>query len=331
LQEATKPIAQHWGQGPFHNWGRGPFGGKNGRNLTKGLQGVSKWVGDHPWEVVIGVAVIASGGYLIFAQGYVLSLTVEGVQVVTITAGTTSGVVVGGSLITGSAVAAAYMSATGNSYTPGGGTEGSDQTLEYHAQAPKGNNPQGSAQPIKNGPPHKSPTPQAPKSQAVSNAPPALPTNATVSQRFAYALNASQWVDANHPLSSATFDKDKLSPPEEQLVKAIIALGEIKDNDDDIAVRKQAEEMDDWSTLPKEELIHKMGEELLKVTFGHFAADIYSWANDITSVIAPVQLTEGDALLRDNLINQLFDKLNSYEQKRKGLEGPSWAQPVSPD
>jgi hypothetical protein len=325
------PIPQHWGQGPLHNWGRGPFGGHNGRSITKGLQGVSTWVSKHPWEVVIGVAAVAGGGYLIFAQGYVLSLTAQGVTVVSITTGTTSGIAVGSGLLTGGAVAAAYLSATGNSYTPGSGAAGSDQTtLEFNPQAPEANNPLGTAAPISNGPSHNSPTPKAPppqQSQAVPNAPSVLSTTATVSQRFSYAFNVSQWVDAHYPLNSVTFDKEKLSPPEEQLIKAIIALGEIKDTDDDIAARKQAEEMDDWSNLPKEELIHKMGEELLKVTFGHFAENIYSLANDIT----PVQLTEGDALLRDSLIKQLFDKLDNYEQKRKGMAGPTWAQPVSPN
>ncbi|MBC9879925.1 hypothetical protein G8O24_21525 [Bradyrhizobium sp. INPA01-394B] len=70
------------------------------------FEGAGQFVGKHPWETVIGVALIAGGGYLILYEGYALTVTVQGVQVVSvatastgggvvITAGATSGILAG--------------------------------------------------------------------------------------------------------------------------------------------------------------------------------------------------------------------------------------------
>jgi ElaB/YqjD/DUF883 family membrane-anchored ribosome-binding protein len=74
-------------------------------------EGAGQFIKDHPWETVIAVALIAGGGYLIVYQGYVLSVTVQGVSVVTVTTGATSGVLVGSGLTAagvGAEVAAFY-------------------------------------------------------------------------------------------------------------------------------------------------------------------------------------------------------------------------------
>jgi hypothetical protein len=79
------------------------------------LEGAGQFVKDHPWETVIGVALIAGGGYLILYQGYALTISVQGVQVVSVTAasatGATSGIVITAGatsgVLTGSAAAIA--------------------------------------------------------------------------------------------------------------------------------------------------------------------------------------------------------------------------------
>jgi hypothetical protein len=61
-------------------------------------EGAGQFIKNHPWETVIAVALIAGGGYLIVYEGYVLSVTVQGVSVVSVTTGATSGVLVGSGL-----------------------------------------------------------------------------------------------------------------------------------------------------------------------------------------------------------------------------------------
>jgi ElaB/YqjD/DUF883 family membrane-anchored ribosome-binding protein len=67
------------------------------------FEGAGQFVGKHPWETVIGVALIAGGGYLILYEGYALTISVEGVQVVSVTAGSTAAGATSGIVITAGA------------------------------------------------------------------------------------------------------------------------------------------------------------------------------------------------------------------------------------
>jgi ElaB/YqjD/DUF883 family membrane-anchored ribosome-binding protein len=76
------------------------------------LEGAGQFIKDHPWETVIAVALITGGGYLIVYQGFTLSLTVQGVEVVKIACAATCGTAVGSGLTVagvGTEVAAYYM------------------------------------------------------------------------------------------------------------------------------------------------------------------------------------------------------------------------------
>ncbi|WP_407155067.1 hypothetical protein [Bradyrhizobium sp. STM 3557] len=79
------------------------------------LEDAGQFIKDHPWETVVAVALIAGGGYLVVYEGFTLSVTAQGVEVVKIACAATCGAVAGTGLTVagvGTEMAAYYMGGT---------------------------------------------------------------------------------------------------------------------------------------------------------------------------------------------------------------------------
>jgi hypothetical protein len=94
---------------------------------------------------VIGVALIAGGGYLILYEGYALSISVQGVQVVSVTAGSTaagatSGIVITAGAISGIVAASATALAGAGAIALGYYKDGPHSEVAEHGNQIYGNN-----------------------------------------------------------------------------------------------------------------------------------------------------------------------------------------------
>jgi ElaB/YqjD/DUF883 family membrane-anchored ribosome-binding protein len=119
------------------------------------LEAAGQFIKDHPWETVIAVALIAGGGYLILYEGYALCVTVEGVNIVTITSGAASGIAVGSTLTAagiGTIALGFYMGGPRSDPATDGGQPFSSRT------SPDGSREISVGQPSLGAPPFGSPT-----------------------------------------------------------------------------------------------------------------------------------------------------------------------------
>jgi hypothetical protein len=301
-----------------------------------GVAQVGKFAKDHPWETVVAVALIAGGGYLIVYEGYALSVTIEGVEVVSVTPGAT-GVVVGGA----AAVAGAGTIAYGTIETPIGPT----------VSTIGGEGSPSQPVPIQDGP--SSPAHASSDSTAAntqSTLPPAdsnislnaltneaaaleptiesvqLPKNASNVERLGYAIWASEWAEKTAPI--AAFDPTKspaVTPAELKLLDAIVSLRAITSAPED----EQAAEQHDERSNPLSSAIKDNLKDLLKdvgwrVIFRLPIGDLFTLAGRIEALrsqiykaaLAPTATTELIGQSRDALLEKLQNQLDAYLRKR---------------
>jgi hypothetical protein len=131
---------------------------KAAHDVGHGIEGAGQYVGKHPWETVVAITLIAGGGYLIAYGGYTLAITAQDVTIVSISSGTTSGIIAGSALSAGGAAveflpaaksrgsAASDAPSTplglGNGGSGGNGSTGTPITMTYTVPvgtAPSGN------------------------------------------------------------------------------------------------------------------------------------------------------------------------------------------------
>jgi hypothetical protein len=302
---------------------------KAAHDVGHGAEEVGKFVEKHPWETVIAVALIAGGGYLIVYEGYTLSVTVEGVQVVAITSGTTSGVVVGSAA---AAAGAGTIAATATMETP----IGTQSTVVGTAPAPPQPIPQtqdsvrGSAPTSNNKTSAPVPTAGSATSEQSIMFAPRLSKAPSDVERLGFAIWVSQWAEKTEPVSA--FDPTKspiVTQAELKLLDALVSLRAITASSDDLAA-EQHDERDNPISSTIEDQPKDIAKSLgWRVLTDQPIGDLFTLADRVKSLkegalveaITPTATTELLGLSRDRLMVQLERQLDAYERKRNPQMG----------
>jgi hypothetical protein len=301
---------------------------KAGQDVGHGAAEVGKFVEKHPWETVIAVALIAGGGYLIVYEGYTLAVTVEGVQVVTITSGATSGVVVGtaaaaagGGLVVDKATknSSADFETTIVRSPPATPTTATAQTPEP-ARVSTNISPSNA--------PKNVPEEKTGRNEESLVFAPYLSPKPTDVDRLGFALWVSDWAEKVEPISA--FDPAKspqITPAELKLLEAITELTAIGPSEgDELAVELHDEIHNPVSSEAKDQVKDLAKSLGWRILTRQPIGDLFTWGSRlealtsipaaILSGITPSATTELMDRSRDELLQKLEQQLTAYERKR---------------